>query len=154
MERTRVKGHKGAVRRQDESYLLALNCVTTGHAFNWDRVPVLVKGYTKHTNDFIEAWNTSLTCVNQCYHQLMLQFQTPTLPSPIIHVSIVLISLSPTLSTILILTYPIQRTSLHRHLTKCRCYRCWDFLVYCVSDFISLNVACLTRYGHSNNDYH
>ncbi len=33
---TRVKQHKGAVRRQDENSLLALHCPTTGHAFDWD----------------------------------------------------------------------------------------------------------------------
>ncbi len=29
---TRMKEHQSAVRRQDENYLLALHCLTTGHA--------------------------------------------------------------------------------------------------------------------------
>ncbi len=57
---------KNAVRRQDENSLLALHCLTTGHAFDWDRTSVIGKGSTKHTRDFIEAWNTPSTCVNQC----------------------------------------------------------------------------------------
>ncbi len=62
----RVKEHKGAVRRQDENSLLALNCLMTGNAFDWDRASVIGKGTTKHTRDFIEAWNTTSTCDNQC----------------------------------------------------------------------------------------
>ncbi len=62
---TRVKEHKGAVRRQDENSLLALHCLTTGHAFDWDRASIIGKGTTKHTHDCIEAWNTTSTCVNQ-----------------------------------------------------------------------------------------
>ncbi len=63
---TRVKEQTGAVRRQDENSLLALHCLTTGHAFDWDRASVIGKGTTKHTRDVIEAWNTTSTCVNQC----------------------------------------------------------------------------------------
>ncbi len=63
---THVKEHKGVVRRQDKHSLLALHCLTTGHAFNWDRASVIGKGSTKHTRDFIEAWTTTSTCVNQC----------------------------------------------------------------------------------------
>ncbi len=63
---TRVKEHKGAVRRQDENFLLALHCLTTGHASDWDRASVIGKGTTKHARDFIKAWNTTSTCVNQC----------------------------------------------------------------------------------------
>ncbi len=63
---TRVKEHKGVVRRQDEIYLLALHCLTTAHPFDWDRASVIGKGTTKQTRDFIEAWNTTSICVNQC----------------------------------------------------------------------------------------
>ncbi len=38
--KARVKEHKGAVRRQDENSLLALHCLTTDHAFDWDRASV------------------------------------------------------------------------------------------------------------------
>ncbi len=62
---TRVKEHKGAVRRQDEDYLLALHCLTTGHAFDWDRATVIGKGTTKHTRYFIESWNTTSRRVSQ-----------------------------------------------------------------------------------------
>ncbi len=55
--------HKGAVRRQDENSLLPLHCLTTGHAFDWDRESVIGKGTTKHTRGFIEAWNTTLFTV-------------------------------------------------------------------------------------------
>ncbi len=55
-----------AVRRQDENSLLALHCLTTGHAFNWTRVSVVGNGTTKRTREFIEAWKTMPTCVNQC----------------------------------------------------------------------------------------
>ncbi len=41
---TRMKKHKGAVRRQDENSLLALRCLTTGHAFDWGRATVVGKG--------------------------------------------------------------------------------------------------------------
>ncbi len=63
---TRVKEHEGAVRRQDENSLLALHCLTTGHAFDWDRATVIGKGTTRHTRNFIEAWNTTSTYANQC----------------------------------------------------------------------------------------
>ncbi len=62
----KVKEPKDAVRRQDENSLLALHCLTTGHAFDWDIASVIGKGTTKHTRDFIEACNTSSTCVNIC----------------------------------------------------------------------------------------
>ncbi len=34
---THVKEHKGEVRRQDENFLLTLNCLTTGHVFDLKR---------------------------------------------------------------------------------------------------------------------
>ncbi len=40
---TRVKEPEGAVRRQDENSLLALHCLTTGHAFDWDRAFIIGK---------------------------------------------------------------------------------------------------------------
>ncbi len=40
---TRVKEHEGAVRRQDENSLLALYCLTMGHAFDWDRASIIGK---------------------------------------------------------------------------------------------------------------
>ncbi len=52
---TRDKEHNGAVRRQDENSLLALYCLTTSHAFDWDRASVIGKGDTKHTRYFIET---------------------------------------------------------------------------------------------------
>ncbi len=39
---------------------------TTGHAFDWTRASVVGNGSTKLTLGFIEAWNTTPTCVNQC----------------------------------------------------------------------------------------
>ncbi len=63
---TRAKEHKSAVRLQDENSLLALHCLTTGHAFDWDRASVIGKGTRKHTRDIIEPWNTTFACINQC----------------------------------------------------------------------------------------
>ncbi len=40
-------------------------CLTTGHALDWDRASGIGKGTAKHKVDFIEAWNTTSTCVNQ-----------------------------------------------------------------------------------------
>ncbi len=62
---TRVKERKGAVKRRDENALLALHCLTTGHTFDWDRASVTGKGTTQYTLNYIEAWNTTSTCVNQ-----------------------------------------------------------------------------------------
>ncbi len=62
---TRMKEHKGAVRRQDENSLLALHCLTYGHAFDWDRATVVGNGTSKYKREFVEAWNTTSTCVNQ-----------------------------------------------------------------------------------------
>ncbi len=62
---TRMKEHNGAVRRQDEISLLVLHCLTTGHAFDWDRTTVVGKGTSKYKREFGEAWNTTSTCVNQ-----------------------------------------------------------------------------------------
>ncbi len=63
---TRMKEHQSAVRRQDENSLLALHCLTIGHAFDWTRASVVGNGTTKRTQEFIEAWKTTPTCVNQC----------------------------------------------------------------------------------------
>ncbi len=60
-----LKEHKGAVRQQDENSLLALHFLATGHAFDWYRASIIGKGTTKYTRDFIEAWNTTSTRVNQ-----------------------------------------------------------------------------------------
>ncbi len=59
---TRVKEHKGAVGRQDEISILALYCLTTGHAFDWNKPSVIKKLITKHARSFIET----STCFNQC----------------------------------------------------------------------------------------
>ncbi len=40
-------------------------CLTTGHPFGLDWASVIGKSTTKHTRDFIGAWNTTSTCVNQ-----------------------------------------------------------------------------------------
>ncbi len=63
---TRMKENQSAVRRQDENSLLALHCLTTGHAFDWTRASVVGNGTTKRIREFIEAWKTTSTCVNQC----------------------------------------------------------------------------------------
>ncbi len=63
---TRMKEHQSTVRRQDENSLLALHSLTTGHAFDWTRASVVGNGTTKRTREFIEAWKTTPTCVNQC----------------------------------------------------------------------------------------
>ncbi len=60
---TRMKEHKGTIRRQDENSLLALQCLTTGHAVDWDRDTVVGKGTPKYKREYLEAWNT--TSVNQ-----------------------------------------------------------------------------------------
>ncbi len=62
---TRMKKHKGVVSRQDENSLLTLHCLTTGHAFDWDRATVVGKGAPKYKREFAEAWNTTSTCVNK-----------------------------------------------------------------------------------------
>ncbi len=73
---TRMKEHQSAVRRQDENSLLALHCLTTGHAFAWTRASVVGNGATKRTREFIETWKTTPTYVNQwtiidpCYKTL------------------------------------------------------------------------------------
>ncbi len=61
---TRMKGNKGAVRRQDENSLLALHCLTNNHAFDWDRATVVGKGTPKYKREYVKAWNTTSTCVN------------------------------------------------------------------------------------------
>ncbi len=63
---TCMKEHQSAVRRQDENSPLALHSLTTGHAFDWTRASVVGNGTTKRTREFIEAWKTTPTCVNQC----------------------------------------------------------------------------------------
>ncbi len=40
---TRLKEHIGTIRQQDENSLLALHCLTTGHAFDWDGASVIGK---------------------------------------------------------------------------------------------------------------
>ncbi len=60
-----MKEHKGAVRRQDETSLHTLHFLTTGHVFDWERATVVGKGTSKHKREFVEAWNTTPTCVNQ-----------------------------------------------------------------------------------------
>ncbi len=60
-----VKENKGAVRRQDDNSLLALHCLTSDHAFDWDRATVVGNGMSKYKREFVEAWNTASTCVNQ-----------------------------------------------------------------------------------------
>ncbi len=60
---TCMKEHKSAVRRQDENSLMAL---PTGKAFGWTRASVVGNGSTKRTREYIEAWKTTSTCVNQC----------------------------------------------------------------------------------------
>ncbi len=76
---TRMKEHKGAVRRQDENSLLALHCLTSGHAFDWDRATVVGNGTSKYKREFVEAWNTTSTCVNQCRKTV---FTITVLPPP------------------------------------------------------------------------
>ncbi len=39
--------------------LLALHCLMTGHAFDWDRSSVIGKETPRPTRDFIEASNTT-----------------------------------------------------------------------------------------------
>ncbi len=131
--------HKGAVRRQDENSLLALHCLMTGHAFDWDRAPVIGKGTTKHTRDIIEAWNTTSTCVNKCvtldpgnralrdYWRRRRQGH-PKSPPP--HFSCFHCFDKPDPShTDSIYTglslhpFNCTRNSPHRHLTKCHSYR-------------------------------
>ncbi len=60
-----MKEHKGAFRRQVENSLLALHCLTSGHAFDWDRATIVGMGTSKYKREFVEAWNTTSTCVNQ-----------------------------------------------------------------------------------------
>ncbi len=52
---TRMKEHQRVVRQQDKNSLLALHCLTTGHAFDWIRATVVGNGGTKRTRVFIEA---------------------------------------------------------------------------------------------------
>ncbi len=59
----RMKEPKSAVRRQDVNFLLALHSLTTGHVFDWDRATVVGKGTPKYKREFVEAWNTTSTCV-------------------------------------------------------------------------------------------
>ncbi len=63
---TRMKEHSSLVRPQDDNSLLVLHCLTTGHAFDWTRASAFGKGSTKRTREFIEAWDATQTCVNQC----------------------------------------------------------------------------------------
>ncbi len=51
---------------QDESSLLTLHCLTTGHTFDWDWEYIIEKEAFGHTRDFIEALNTSTACANHC----------------------------------------------------------------------------------------
>ncbi len=61
-----IKVYKGVVRRQDENPLLALHCLTAGHAFDWDRDTVVKNTTSKHKREFVEAWNTTSTYINEC----------------------------------------------------------------------------------------
>ncbi len=63
---TRMKERQSAVGRQDKNSLLALHCLTTGHAFDWTRASVVGNGTTKRTREFIKAWKTMPICVKQC----------------------------------------------------------------------------------------
>ncbi len=63
---TRMKENQNAVRRQDENSLPTLHCLTTGHALDCTRASVVGNGTTKRTREFLEAWKTTPTCVNQC----------------------------------------------------------------------------------------
>ncbi len=69
-----MKSHKGAVRRQDENSLLNLHCVTTGHAFDWDKATVVGKGTSKFKREFVDAWNTAFTCDNQSMNLDLINF--------------------------------------------------------------------------------
>ncbi len=62
----RMKEHQRAVGRRDANSLLALHCLTIGHAFDQTRASVVGNGSTKRTREFIETWKTTPTCVNQC----------------------------------------------------------------------------------------
>ncbi len=47
-------------------FLVALNCLTTGDAFDWTSASAVGNGSTKRTRELIEALNTTPTCVHQC----------------------------------------------------------------------------------------
>lgn len=53
---TGKKEHCSVIRRQDGNSLLAIHCVTIS---GWN-------GSTKRPREFIEAGNTTATCINQC----------------------------------------------------------------------------------------
>ncbi len=50
---------------EDDS-LLVLQCLTTSHAFYWDRAYAFGKGTTRHTRNLIKTEDKTSTCVNQC----------------------------------------------------------------------------------------
>ncbi len=60
-----IKEHKSAYRPQGENSLVVLHRLTNGHDLDWDRATVAGKGTSKYKGEFIEAWNTTSTCVNQ-----------------------------------------------------------------------------------------
>ncbi len=55
---TRVKEHKGAVRRQDENSLLALHYLMTSHAFDWNKASVIGKGTTRDNRRILSRHGT------------------------------------------------------------------------------------------------
>ncbi len=67
---TRVNEHEGTVRRQDENPLRVRHCLTTGHAFDWDRPSVIGSGtigycsintINIYVRVFMKAWQTAAT---------------------------------------------------------------------------------------------
>ncbi len=81
---TRVKEYKGAVRRQDENFLLALHGLMTGYAFNWDITSVIRK-------ETVSKVYVNLTSAHPTVFTL-IGMSTLLRPkhSPFFHVSIVL----------------------------------------------------------------
>ncbi len=131
-----MKEHKGAVRRQEGESLLTFHCLTTGHAFDWGRATVVGKGTSKFKREFVEAWNTTSTCVNQsmeeanaytttigslvpklsCQHCIIDIHHPPPLPQPFSPPYHTLISFH---TCIYFFIYPIYKAKLFYTLLYC-----------------------------------
>ncbi len=51
---TRLKEHRGSVRRHDTNLCLALHCMDTGHTFNWQDTHILGSANSQRAREAIE----------------------------------------------------------------------------------------------------
>ncbi len=62
---TRLKEHRGSVRRHDTNSCLALHCLNTGHTFNWQDTRILESANSQRAREAIKALHSGEHSVNQ-----------------------------------------------------------------------------------------